>query len=112
MSQQDNNRMKNKKVDTRATEDTLGELHGLIAKAFITKIKTGEFTSADLSAAIKFLKDNNINCIGTEDDSIKKLVDELPTFDDHTDRAFLLEPIIGDGFDPQYATNDVVLRAH
>ena len=65
-----------------ATEDTLGELHELIARGLISRLKSGEATSADYTAAIKFLKDNGISCIGTRNDDMKELVDSLPVYDE------------------------------
>ena len=65
----------------RASEDTLGELHELIAKDLIAKIKSGEATSADINAAIKFLKDNDISCVASQSDDMKELVDSLPDYD-------------------------------
>lgn len=44
-----------------ATEGALGALHQLVAKVLAERIANGELcTAADLNAAIKFLKDNNI----------------------------------------------------
>lgn len=68
----------------RASEDVLGELHELIAKDLIAKIKSGEATSADINAAIKFLKDNDISCIVSQSDDMKELVDSLPIYDEMT----------------------------
>lgn len=66
----------------RASENTLGELHELIAKELIAKIKSGEATSADINAAIKFLKDNDISCVVSQNDDMKELVDSLPIYDE------------------------------
>ena len=96
--------MNNANTNGRATEDILGQLHGLIAQGFIEKFKSGEATSADYNAAIKFLKDNNINCVGQANDTMKELVDELPTFDDS-----MLN--YGPEYDPQFAS-DSILRTH
>jgi hypothetical protein len=88
----------------RATEDILGQLHGLIAQGFIDKFKSGEATTADYTAAIKFLKDNNINCVGQANDTMKELVDELPVFDDTMINY-------GPDYDPQFASSSI-LRTH
>lgn len=66
----------------RATEQTLSMLHELTAQALIEKIKSGEATSADLNAAIKFLKDNDISCVVSQNDPMKELIDELPVYDE------------------------------
>lgn len=89
---------------SRATEDLLGQLHGLIAEGFIEKFKSGEATSADYNAAIKFLKDNGINCVGRADESMNQLIDQLDTFDD-TMISY------GPEYDPQFST-DTILRTH
>lgn len=66
---------------SRATEDTLADLHSLVAQTIADKLRSGEATSADLSVAIKFLKDNNISCsVPERNDDIKSILDELPTF--------------------------------
>jgi hypothetical protein len=66
----------------RATEDTLGELHKLVAQALTDKINNGDATPADINAAIKFLQNNGIEAIATDESPLGKLVDSLPTFDD------------------------------
>lgn len=69
-------------MTNRASEDALSELHNLVAKALIEKIKSGEATSADYNAAIKFLKDNAISCVVEQNDTMQELIDTLPTYDD------------------------------
>jgi hypothetical protein len=81
----------------RASEQTLSMLHELTAQALIDKIKSGEATSADLNAAIKFLKDNDISCVVSQNDPMKDLIDELPDYDE---TVFM------------NSDDEVVLRAH
>lgn len=81
----------------RATEQTLSMLHELTAQALIERIKSGEATSADLNAAIKFLKDNDISCVVTQSDPMKELIDGLVDYD---------ETVFTNSDD------EVVLRAH
>lgn len=57
---------------------TLEDLHELLAKTLLDKIKDPEVKSADLNVARQFLKDNNIDCIPREGNSIGKLAEELP----------------------------------
>lgn len=45
-----------------ASENELGSLHVLIAKVLKDKLGSTDCTAADVNAAIKFLKDNNITC--------------------------------------------------
>ena len=48
------------KKTLKANEDMLNELHQMVAQDLIMKIKSGEATVQELSAAIKFLKDNDV----------------------------------------------------
>ena len=65
----------------KATEDQFNELHNLVTKEFLSRIKTGEATTQDLKAACDWLKANDISGIqleGTPPDKLAKLV---PTVD-------------------------------
>ncbi|MCW2286854.1 ABC-type Zn uptake system ZnuABC Zn-binding protein ZnuA [Rhodoblastus acidophilus] len=66
----------------RANEDTLAELHEAVAQDLLNKLKSGEATAQELSAAIKFLKDNNITTIIDRENTTGKLLQFLPKFDD------------------------------
>lgn len=44
----------------KASEQSLGELHGAIAEELKRRISEKEASAADIGAAIKFLKDNHI----------------------------------------------------
>jgi hypothetical protein len=57
---------------------TLEDLHELLAKTLLDKIRDPEVKSADLNVARQFLKDNNIDCIPKQGNSIGKLAEELP----------------------------------
>lgn len=48
----------------------------------IRRIKTGEATAADLSAARQMLKDNGIQAVATDDSPMLELVNSLPFDDD------------------------------
>ena len=39
-------------------KDVLNELHESVTKELLMRVKSGEATSAELSVAVKFLKDN------------------------------------------------------
>lgn len=69
-----------------ANEDKLGKLHDFVAEALIKKVQgapitdeegnvvgTMEPTAADLQAAAKFLKDNNITCAPSDDNRMGEL---------------------------------------
>lgn len=67
----------------RASEDLLGELHEVVAKELLAKIKSGEASPAEINAAIKFLQNNGIEAVrGGDEDPLGKLAAALPTFDD------------------------------
>ena len=63
----------------KATQETLSELHGVIATELTRRIADREATAADIGAAIKFLKDNHITA-AIEDNStlsdLKRKLDE------------------------------------
>ena len=44
----------------KANEDLLNGLHQMVAADLIRRIQTGEATIQEVSAAIKFLKDNDV----------------------------------------------------
>ena len=58
--------------------DKLGTLFDAVADELITKIKTGEAKPADLAVAVKFLKDNNITCVPTDENSLGELMKNMP----------------------------------
>ncbi|WP_422048055.1 hypothetical protein [Shimia sp.] len=62
---------------SRATEELLASLHGLLTQEFIRKISSGEASSADLSAAAKFLKDNGIDCVARDNEGIQSLAEAM-----------------------------------
>lgn len=66
----------------RASEDILAALHDAVAKDLLNRVLTGEASAQELSAAIKFLKDNGIEAIATDNSSLGKLAAALPQFDD------------------------------
>ena len=70
--------MANKK--NTATEDALGALHAVVAHELMGRIQSGEATSADINAAIKFLKDNGITCAVDDSADLAVLAKEVPVF--------------------------------
>jgi len=67
----------------RATENALGELHEAVAKLLLSRLgNIEEATSADINAAIKFLKDNGIEAVPEPGDDLDKLANALPNFPD------------------------------
>jgi len=60
------------------TEKKLGELHQQLTEKLLEKVRDPEVKSADLNVARQFLKDNNIDCMPAENNSMSKLAEELP----------------------------------
>jgi ABC-type Zn uptake system ZnuABC Zn-binding protein ZnuA len=65
-----------------ATEELLGLLHDAVAQDLLEKIKAGTATPAEISTAVKFLKDNGIEAVPTENSKLRNLADSLPDFGD------------------------------
>lgn len=61
-----------------APKELLENLHRAVAEDLLDKIKSGEATAAEISAAIKFLKDNGIEAIPNAGSPLGDLVDSLP----------------------------------
>ena len=65
----------------RATEAQFNELHNLITKEFLERIKAGEATTADLKAAADWLYKNDITGIALEGSPLGALADLMPKVD-------------------------------
>jgi len=70
--------------------DKIYELQDLLIDEFLIRVKSGEATTADLSAVRQFLKDNNVSVSVTEDSPIHELVKTLPFHDEGVDRIVSL----------------------
>ena len=57
----------------KSSEKDLGELHGILAKTLKEKIMSGDASPADLNVARQFLRDNNIECNGSNNLDIKTI---------------------------------------
>ena len=68
----------------RASEDLFDELHSLLTTEIISRIKTGEATTADLRAAIDWLKANDITGVAVSGSPLASLMGMIPdlTFDE------------------------------
>jgi hypothetical protein len=64
-----------------ASKELLGNLHAAIASDLLSRIQSGEASAAELSTAIRFLKDNNIEAIASENEGLTALMEALPDFD-------------------------------
>ena len=67
---------------SKATNDIMDALHGEVARELKKRIATGAATAADISNAIKFLKDNGIEADPNVNPDVKSLADNFPTFED------------------------------
>ena len=65
----------------KATEDQFNDLHNLVTKEFLARIKSGEATTADLKAACDWLKTNDISGVAIEGNQLDKLAKLMPTID-------------------------------
>ncbi len=65
----------------KATEDRLNDLHNLGTKEFLSRIKSGEGSTADLKAACDWLKTNDISGVAYAGKPLDKLANILPTVD-------------------------------
>ena len=65
----------------KATEDQFNELHNLVTKEFLNRIKSGEATASELKAACDWLVKNDISGVATEGSPLDKLANIIPTID-------------------------------
>tara|TARA_X000000368_G_scaffold173084_1_gene136510 strand:- start:38 stop:283 length:246 start_codon:yes stop_codon:yes gene_type:complete len=65
----------------KATEDQFNELHNLVTKEYLARIKSGEATTADLKAACDWLKTNDISGVAYDGNPLDKLASIMPTVD-------------------------------
>jgi len=71
----------------KATSAQMEALHGALAAALADKIRSGEFTAAELAVARQFLKDNGVDAIPTEANGLHELQRALP-FQNVPDSAY------------------------
>ena len=73
----------------KATEDQFNELHNLVTKELLNRIKTGEATTADLKAAIEWLHKNDISGVAYDGNPLDKLANIMPQIDPEMVQASL-----------------------
>lgn len=73
-----------KKKTHMGTEEQFEVLHGLVTSEFISRVKAGEASTADLRAAVEWLKVNNITGVPVQESPLADLMGLIPelTFDD------------------------------
>ena len=62
----------------KATEDQFNELHNLVTKEFLKRVKSGEATAHELKAACDCLVKNDISGVALEGNPLHKLASVLP----------------------------------
>ncbi len=65
----------------KATETQFNELHNLVTSEFLSRIKSGEASTADLKAACDWLKTNDISGVAYDGNPLDKLANLMPTVD-------------------------------
>ena len=65
----------------KATEDQFNELHHLVTKEFLARIKSGEASTQDLKAACDWLKTNDISGVAMAGNPLDKLLNVIPEVD-------------------------------
>ena len=68
-------------MNKKATEDQFNELHNLVTKEFLARVKSGEATTQDLKAACDWLKTNDMNGVAVEGSALSKLATVMPSID-------------------------------
>ena len=68
-------------MQNKASEDQFNELHQLVTSEFLSRVKSGEATTADLKAACDWLKTNDISGVAIEGSPLDKLAKLMPTVD-------------------------------
>ena len=68
-------------IKKKATEDQFNELHNLVTKEFLARIKSGEASTQDLKAACDWLAKNDISGVALEGSPLDKLANIMPTVD-------------------------------
>nr|BDD44296.1 hypothetical protein 42 [bacterium] len=65
----------------KATEDMFNDLHNLVTKEFLQRVKSGEASTQDLKAACDWLKTNDISGVASDGSPLDKLAQIMPKVD-------------------------------
>ena len=68
-------------ANKKATEDMFNELHNIVTKELLDRIKSGEASTADLKAACDWLTKNDISGVAYEGSPLDKLATIMPKVD-------------------------------
>ena len=65
----------------KATEDQFSELHDMVTTELANRIRSGEASTADIKAAIEWLKTNDITGVQFDGNPLDKLATIMPKVD-------------------------------
>lgn len=65
----------------KATEDNFNELHNLVTAELLSRIKSGEASTADIKASMEWLIKNDISGVAFEGSPLDKLASIMPKVD-------------------------------
>ncbi len=65
----------------KATESQFNELHNLVTKEFLSRVKSGTASTQDLKAACEWLKTNDISGVAFEGNPLSRLAAAMPQVD-------------------------------
>ena len=65
----------------KAAEEKFNELHNLVTKEFLTRVRSGEASTQDLKAACDWLKTNDVTGVADAGNPLDKLNRILPKVD-------------------------------
>ena len=68
-------------MSKKATEENFNELHTLVTKEFLKRIKSGEASAHELKAACDWLKTNDVTRVAYEGNPLDKLASVMPKID-------------------------------
>ena len=68
-------------MSKKATEENFNELHNLVTKEFLKRIKSGEASAHELKAACDCLKTNDVTGVAFEGNPLDKLAKVMPKVD-------------------------------
>ena len=65
-------------MSKKATEANFNELHNLVTKEFLKRVKSGEASAHELKAACDWLKTNDVTGVANEGTPLDKLSKVMP----------------------------------
>jgi hypothetical protein len=68
-------------ANKKATEDMFNELHNIVTKELLDRIKSGEASTADIKAACDWLTKNDISGVAYDGNPLDKLATIMPKVD-------------------------------